>query len=664
MTNSYRPDIDGLRAVAILLVISYHTFPNEFSGGFIGVDVFFVISGFLIGRSILKEIDGRAFTFTNFYQRRIKRIFPALTLILSVCIIFGGLALSPEEYKQLGKHIFGGSIFASNIFLWRESGYFDNLAETKPLIHLWSLGIEEQFYFLWPILMWWTAKLRKSHLIVCFLLIAFSFTINVAYVLDHPVAAFYLPFTRVWELASGSFLAQLELTIITNKTLKFQNGNQSNDTRLPPYILKETCSIIGITLIIISMFLITKNHHFPGWSASIPVLATCLIIGAGPKAWINRKMLSNPIMKWIGLISYPLYLWHWPILSFARIIEGQTITPWMRISLIALAIIVSWATYVFIEKPVREKNSKDPKNTKALVILVVIIGCVGAIIYSNDGLSKRFSGQIEANDGLSDDWEYPPTEMKLTTINGVSVGVIGGRGLKTLFYGDSNIQQYAPRVGSVIGNNPEFARGAVFLTTGGQFPADGVWRDDTGIKSSHSDILKLAESPEIDRVVIGAAWGGYFVNDKNSFGVFTEAKYHIRNLTLEEPEGAKEAFATLKILIQKLIKKNKVVYLVLGIPSGNEFSKTGDGYKDRKILLFISGGLASPFVPKALVLKRLKYSNDQLIALAKETGAKLIDPINSLCSTDRCPTSGHKDQGHLRASFVRKYVDYIDETLF
>jgi peptidoglycan/LPS O-acetylase OafA/YrhL len=203
----YRPDIDGLRAIAVLSVVIFHAFPNLLKGGFIGVDIFFVISGFLISTIILSGLKHDSFSFIEFYSRRIKRIYPALLLVLIASFIFGWFALLADEYKQLGKHIAGGAGFISNFILWKESSYFDNAAETKPLLHLWSLGIEEQFYIVWPLLLWIAWKQRLNILTLVLIVMIISFVLNVNTIQSDSTAAFYSPQTRFWELLIGSILA-------------------------------------------------------------------------------------------------------------------------------------------------------------------------------------------------------------------------------------------------------------------------------------------------------------------------------------------------------------------------------------------------------------------------------------------------------------------------
>jgi peptidoglycan/LPS O-acetylase OafA/YrhL len=216
----YRPDIDGLRAIAVLSVVAFHAFPLRMKGGFIGVDVFFVISGFLISTIIFENLGKGTFSFTEFYARRVKRIFPALAVVLGACLIFGWLALLPDELNQLGKHIAAGAGFVSNLVLWGEAGYFDNAAETKPLLHLWSLGIEEQFYIVWPLLVWLAWKRKFNFLVLAAFLAFVSFALNIKGIKQDHIAAFYSPLTRFWELLCGALLARYS----------FLKGSSSLDT--------------------------------------------------------------------------------------------------------------------------------------------------------------------------------------------------------------------------------------------------------------------------------------------------------------------------------------------------------------------------------------------------------------------------------------------------
>lgn len=368
----YRPDIDGLRAIAVILVVAYHAFPDWIKGGFIGVDIFFVISGYLITTIILSNLDASRFSFFDFYIRRIKRIFPALIVVMLACYVFGWLVLFADEYKQLGKHIASGAGFVANIISWNESGYFDAAAEVKPLLHLWSLGVEEQFYLLWPFILWAFWKLKFNLLFIILITALTSFVLNILNIYTDAVGTFYLPQTRFWELLIGSMLAYAVLK------RKFQLNEKHN-----------IFSFIGLMLIVTATLEFTKQYAFPGWWALMPTLGAALIISAGSNAWLNKKILSNRILVWFGLISFPLYLWHWPILSFSRILHGETPSIGYRLIAVLSAIILAGITYKIIETPLRFGKYSYRKFI-TLIGLMLIIGLVGLNTYKRDGLPFRY----------------------------------------------------------------------------------------------------------------------------------------------------------------------------------------------------------------------------------------------------------------------------------
>lgn len=374
MQPNYRPDIDGLRAVAVLSVVCFHAFSTVFPSGFIGVDIFFVISGYLISSIILKGLNENNFSFIDFYSRRIKRIFPALITVLLTCFVLGWFVLLPDELKQLGKHIAAGAGFGSNFVLLNESGYFDNLSDAKPLLHLWSLGIEEQFYMAWPLLLWMAWKKRISIFTIIFGLLLLSFLLNVSMIHKHAISVFYMPQTRVWELLAGALLAYTQI----NKS--FFTGKFSA-------ISPHTLSSLGAVLIVSAYFFLNKDKRFPGWWALLPTLGATFMIAAGQQAWLNRTVLSNRILVWIGLISFPLYLWHWPLLAFARIVQSETPSIDIRLAAIALSVFLAWLTYVLIEKRVRHLKNKTV--TLVLITLMVITGFFGYNSFSRNGYSFR-----------------------------------------------------------------------------------------------------------------------------------------------------------------------------------------------------------------------------------------------------------------------------------
>lgn len=397
----YRADVDGLRALAVLSVVGFHAFPSLIGSGFIGVDIFFVISGFLISTIIFENLERNRFSFLDFYARRIRRIFPALILVLLVCCGLGWTALFADEFKQLGKHVAGGAGFVSNLVLRSESGYFDNAASTKPLLHLWSLGIEEQFYLVWPLLLWLAWRLRLNFVACLIALAVLSFALNIGKVGKDAVAAFYLPQTRFWELMVGSLLAYMtlhrrsgafawikELLNPLLSVVSLQRAANALDASA-----KNCLSAFGMILIAASASVITGDWQFPGWWALMPTLGAGFVISAGPEAWLNRKILSRRGLVWLGLISYPLYLWHWPLLAYERIIEGQEPSLELRIATVFASIALAWLTYTFLEKPIRFGGHRTTTAT-ALCVAMLLTGSVGYGTFLRNGLPSRAAVKI------------------------------------------------------------------------------------------------------------------------------------------------------------------------------------------------------------------------------------------------------------------------------
>ncbi|QBE67340.1 acyltransferase [Pseudoduganella lutea] len=367
-----------MRALAVIGVLVFHAFPGALRGGFTGVDIFFVISGFLITRIVAGEIAAGHFSIAAFYGRRIQRIFPALVLVMVACIAFGWLALFPDELKMLGKHVFGGTAFLSNIFLWQEVGYFDTAAETKPLLHLWSLGIEEQFYVLWPLALLWSARRGKA-LACAAVLAVLSFAVNVGGLHAFPSATFYSPASRAWELLAGALLACAALGQHPAATAGLA-GRLLHRYRHP-------ASVLGLLLVALAYGLASKERAFPGWWALLPVAGAVLLIGAGPQACVNRVLGSRPLVA-IGIVSYPLYLWHWPLLSFAQIVESGTPSAGLRAAALALALLLAWATWRLVERPLR--TWRTPRARVALLSAAMLaLAAGGALLYLKDGLPRR-----------------------------------------------------------------------------------------------------------------------------------------------------------------------------------------------------------------------------------------------------------------------------------
>jgi peptidoglycan/LPS O-acetylase OafA/YrhL len=402
---SYRPDIDGLRALAILPVVAYHAFPRWAPGGFVGVDIFFVISGYLISLIIFKSLLHQDFRFSEFFARRIKRIFPALILVASMCYVLGWFTLLPDEFKQLGKHIAAGMGFVQNFVLWKEAGYFDIASDSKPLMHLWSLAIEEQFYLVYPLLAWlvWRARLNMLTLVVVLGLA--SFWLSRKGVHEDAVKTFFAPHTRFWELMAGSMLAYVQAfrcwppaatrwahRIMFNRVVFRQVPAEENRAAL----LASSLSVLGLLLIVYAIAGFDRSTPYPGSRALAPVLGALLLILAGPQAWVNRQLLARRALVWVGLISYPLYLWHWPLLSFARIVESATPSREVRIGAVVISFVLAALTYWLIEKPIRY-GRPTWRKTATLCALAVVVGYIGYNAHQRNGLAFRVKDVVARN---------------------------------------------------------------------------------------------------------------------------------------------------------------------------------------------------------------------------------------------------------------------------
>ncbi|MFZ5737395.1 MAG: acyltransferase family protein [Pseudomonadota bacterium] len=381
MRPTYRSDIDGLRAIAVLLVVGFHAFPAAITGGFIGVDVFFVISGFLITSIICQALDRGDFSFATFYARRINRIFPALLLVLAACAIGGWFLLFPVDYRDAGKAIGFGAAFLANIALLSDSGYFDTSSELNPLLHLWSLGVEEQFYLLWPPLIVLAWRWRNGAVVAAVAIMVASFASNLLLTPTHPSAAFYLPVTRFWELMTGCLLAILTV----HGAAPFAQHAVT---------LRNIGAVVGLVLIATGAALIDRSRAFPSWWAVLPVLGAALLIGTGPGTWVGRWLLGNRVMVYVGLISYPLYLWHWPVLAAIRIARlGEEPPPLMKLIAVLVAFGLADLTYRFVEPKIRYRPTRA--KTAAAFAGVAMVGLIGAGIYIAGGVPSRFSAGVQ-----------------------------------------------------------------------------------------------------------------------------------------------------------------------------------------------------------------------------------------------------------------------------
>lgn len=474
-----------------MLVVNFHAFPEALPGGFIGVDIFFVISGFLITGIVVRELDQQRFNLLTFYVRRIRRIFPALIVVLGATLVLGWLWMLPAAYAQLSADVLASAAFFANIALLSQSGYFDVESARKPLLHLWSLGIEEQFYLFWPLMLMLVARLRLSVLAAASVIALASFALNAAMIGANPVATFYLPFTRAWELLAGAALACGWSRI--SQTSRASNWRAS----------------AGLLLIAVAVVLLDDKSAFPGWWALLPVVGGVLLLSA-PAAWLCRTLLASPPLVWIGLISYPLYLWHWPLLVFFGIIKFGPLTLPERELILGLSGALAWLTYRFVESPFRV-GRPNPRRIAGLCAGMVLVAAAGAVVVGGRGFDFRLPPEIRelANvPGQTSQWRINECLLDLShRMSFADSCVDRDRRPLVLVWGDSTSGALMPGLRKAQQTR---AFGIAQFTSSSCIPALNT--DVAGVpncRAINDKVLSLAREIRPDIVLLHGAWDRY-----------------------------------------------------------------------------------------------------------------------------------------------------------
>jgi peptidoglycan/LPS O-acetylase OafA/YrhL len=649
---AYRPDIDGLRAIAVLSVVGYHAAPSLVRGGYVGVDVFFVISGFLITSIILRERDEGTFSLIGFYERRARRLFPALIVVLAATALIGWYFLLPHEFRALGKHITAGAAYFINIALKKEAGYFDAAADEKPLLHLWSLAVEEQFYLVWPLLLL-VLRGRRQILVVLLLITIASFASNLGATARNPASAFFLPQNRIWELSSGALLAFAAVYACAEQRMRLARFLAR--ARLSPAAAADLGSAAGLALVLGAVFGLDRVVY-PGAWALIPTLGAVLIIAAGRRSLLNRLLLSHPLMVGIGLISYSLYIWHWPLLSF-RSILGLGGDWRITLAAVAAAVALAVVTYRYVEQPFR--RAPVPALSPSLVGVTAAFGVLGVLIWTST-LSPRLDQLRHREIGAAiGDWHFPDGLQRARSPSGLTVFKSGDGANKVLYIGDSNIQQYWSRIERLL-KESHSRKSVIFATAGGCAPVPGVReKGHPNCIGFAERAFELAKERDIGTVVIGASWASYF----------DSSLYYLEGdgggaLLVGTPAWSK-ALGLLRQQIGELAAAGKTVWLVLNIPTGASLAPA------HAIRRSWSGATSSV----ALQLDRATFEHSwepirqELVAIAAATGAGIIDPLPSICDRSVCrgeTAEGapiYMDATHLRSTYVRDHARFMDATL-
>lgn len=644
MRPPYRSDIDGLRAVAVLLVVIFHAFPRRLAGGFVGVDVFFVISGFLITSLILRSLDNSDFSFADFYARRIKRIFPALIAVLAFCLLFGWFFLFPGEYRDLGKHSTAGAAFIANFSFLQETGYFDITSDHKPLLHLWSLGIEEQFYIVWPALVVLAWRWRSGPIVMACLICLGSFLCNIVVTRTNAALAFYLPFTRFWELMIGCIIAFATPSDGSPISLPARFAQLASFHRRHRQLLDNAAGLLGLTMIIVAAFVIRPSWPFPGWWALMPTCGAALLILAGPQSWINRWLLSHRAIVYIGLISYPLYLWHWPILTFARMVHLKEPTELMKVACIAAAVVLADLTYRYIERPIRFGPPTARKPVMASIAMVAV-GCLGLFIYASGGLASRFPKELQnlvgdiRNNESEDNRQYRCVYMgtKDMTFPASCDGTDQPGTRHVVLWGDSHAAQLGPGLDELRRNGGNFQL-AQYSSAG----CPPVLKFESAARPNCAPVNELVVEKiarlKPDTVILAARWELY--DGVSGFG-------------LADTDAIRATIARLKFMnVNRVVVAGQFPIWQTNVPQ----------LRAQNYRMFAAGFTAA--TPQALERDKSRlaprtFAGDQRIRQAvAPTDATLVSPMETLCNDDGCllviPNSSGKpiywDDNHLTRS--------------
>ena len=602
-SQSYRPDIDGLRAVAVLAVVLNHLSSSLVPGGFVGVDVFFVISGYLITGIIGREIDEGQFTFARFYERRARRIFPALFAMLAATLTAGYFLLLPSDYVRAFQGALATVFFASNIVLWKEhAGYFE-ATDTKldPMLHTWSLAVEEQFYVLFPVFLLICYRYFRRHIpLILLVCAAVSLAGAALLVKTNSTAAFFLSPLRAWELLGGALLATGFLPHIGSR------------------VVREVTVAGGLIAILFACFAYSDRTVFPGLSAIAPVLGAVAVIHGGS----SGPTLAGRILKWrpvvyIGLISYSLYLWHWPLIVLTQYANAMDpLTPYL-VPLFLASLLVASASYHFIEQPLRrgttERSPMALPLTAGLAGLLVIFCTVGLV---KRGFPSRFDAQVisldKARSPLIPYSQCGTRPPQSACFLGFATGEVN-----TVLWGDSHLLSFAPVLQEVL---LQAKIKAVFLPYPGCAPLfDATSSTAPGCADSQTAVKKyLLEHPEIKTVVMAAFWSRYF----SELGPVKMARDHT-----EESVGLAAAQTGLRTTLQWLQQNDRAIFLIGPVPAYK---------KDVPAALAVQTITGKSFIRSTY--SEEKFFNAPFLDIVDEfktaSSFRYVSPIDELCTKE------------------------------
>lgn len=461
-SSSYRPEIDGLRAIAVLSVVLYHANLGV-PGGYVGVDVFFVISGYLITGIILRAQEADRFSLLEFWERRLRRIFPALSAMVVATLGVACYVMLPNELEDVGKSAIAQALFVANVFFWQDTNYFAGPAELKPLLHTWSLAVEEQFYFLLPVLLIALKKQSRQRIFNILITVTIvSFLASLYGVIHHDGATFFLLPTRAWELCFGCLLAASPWKTVSRPKVD------------------HLIAVVGLIGVLGSMFLLDSQTPFPGLAALPSVAGATAILyatGSSENCAVGRLLAFRPLV-FVGLISYSLYLWHWPVLVFMKYagVEVTAANVWLFFVVIGSLAVVSWW---FIEKPFREQRLLSRRKTVFLSSIAVSFVCVGlaAVVVYTEGLKSRFQGElltlVEDTEWRGFEYRHPSyAAVRRDTLPALGVVPEESGKLDFVLWGDSHGMVMSYLFDDV---SKQLGLSGVVIARAGRVPLPNVW---------------------------------------------------------------------------------------------------------------------------------------------------------------------------------------------
>ncbi len=648
----YRPEIDGLRALAILPVVLFHYGIGPFRGGFVGVDVFFVISGYLITALIHGEMQDGRFSVAKFYERRIRRIFPALFAMLAVVSVAAGFILFPYDLVRYAKSLLATAAFASNFEFWNEAGYFDVAGADKPLLHLWSIAVEEQFYLLFPLVL---LLFRRSSIAVLLAVVGAifvaSFALGIWGVVHAPSATFYLLPARAWELMLGALLALGAIPPLANR------------------VVAEMVAGLGVLLIGVAVVAFNADMPFPGPAAFVPCAGAALIVYAtsANSTWTGNALSLRPVV-FVGLISYSLYLWHWPVFVLAHYLAFRNLTTVESAGLVALSFALAVLSWQFVEKPFRARSFRVSRRTLlagAVAAMAATAACATFAV-SADGFPERLRPDIRAI--LAEENDHEPRidrcfglsaqDLRENRLCRIGSGTIEPT---YILWGDSHADAILPAVEDVASQH---GRVGLFAGAASCPPLLGVDRLDVpGCREFNDEALKIALRKNISEVILEARWG------KDAEGSTYGSEPHGRITFVDDdstgpPDPNNRAvFARgLERTVSALVGAGKKVVIVASVP------EIGWAVPPVLARLRFADNYGTPSLAKSLYLKRQSFVLDELAHLKSVYNVTIVYPDQVLCPANSCEVALdglpiYRDEHHLTVKGAKQLEPLFEQAL-